>query len=205
MLGDLFDRGGFDANPVNVYFTLLGILGKWTWIRGNHDQWLAEYIRKYYSCSERKRAKLPAYSYNSFALMSQRLTEVDMLQLAELIDSLPLQKELEIDGRKYLFAHAMTSPVGVSQDRDYYLMGTKDLEKFFLEGIDGAVSMCGHTPVANVEQEVYNLESFSEPLQKSIWHNEKENVYLLDCGCGFGGGRLACMCIETGVCYYSEL
>lgn len=205
VLGDLFDRGGLDADPVGVYFTLLGIPGKWTWIRGNHDQWLADYIKKYYSCSERKRAKMPTYSYNSFELMRQRLTEVDMLHLAELIDSLSLQKELEIDGKKYLFAHAMTSQVGAVQDQDYYLMGTHTLDDFFLEGIEGAISMCGHTPTADALLWDRKGDFYLDTSQESIWRNEKGNVYLLDCGCGFGSGRLACMCIETGVRFYSEL
>lgn len=38
----------------------------------------------------------------------------------------------------------------------------------------------------------------------SIWRNNKENVYLLDCGCGFAGGKLACICLETGECFYSR-
>lgn len=93
VLGDVFDRGGVDADPVGVYFALSGIQGKYTWIRGNHDQWLADYIKEYYSCSDRKRAKMPAYTYNSFEIMRQRLTEVDMLNLADLIDSLPLDRK----------------------------------------------------------------------------------------------------------------
>lgn len=202
VLGDVFDRGGVDADPVGVYFALSGIQGKCSWVRGNHDQWLADYVKMYYSCSDRKRVKMPAYTYNSFELMRQRLTEVDMLNLADLIDSLPLQKELEIDGAKYLFAHAMTSPVGVPQKRDYYLMGTFDLEAFFMEGIEGVISMCGHTPTENILRGRYN-NMYLDEYKNSIWRNEKENVYLLDCGCGFKSGRLACICLETGERFYS--
>lgn len=201
VLGDAFDRGGFDADPAGVYFALSEIRGKCTWIRGNHDQWLADYIKEYYSKSERRRKKMHPYTYNSFELMTQRLTEVDMLNLADLIYSLPLQKELEIGGKKYLLAHAMTSPVGVPQKRDYYLMGTYDLDAFFLEGIDGFISMCGHTPTGNVLWCRKNM--YLDEYKESIWRNEKENVFLMDCGCGFESGRLACMCIETGERFYS--
>lgn len=38
VLGDIFDRGGDEPDPVGVYFMLSGIQGKCTWIRGNHDQ-----------------------------------------------------------------------------------------------------------------------------------------------------------------------
>ena len=109
VLGDLFDRGGADADPVGVYFMLAGLQGKCIWIRGNHDQWLADYIKKYFLLSERRRRKLSPYSYNSFDLMRQRMTETDMLNLADTIGKLPLQKEIEIQGKKYLLAHAMTS------------------------------------------------------------------------------------------------
>lgn len=53
VLGDIFDRGGASPDPVEVYFTLSGIQDRCTWIRGNHDQWLADYIDEYYSKSER--------------------------------------------------------------------------------------------------------------------------------------------------------
>lgn len=201
VLGDAFDRGGFDADPAGVYFALSEIRGKCTWIRGNHDQWLADYIKEYYSKCERRRKKMHPYTYNSFELMTQRLTEVDMLNLADLIYSLPLQKELEVGGKKYLLAHAMTSPVGVPQKQDYYLMGTYDLDTFFLEGIDGFISMCGHTPTGNVLWCQNNM--YLDECKESIWRNEKENVFLMDCGCGFESGRLACMCIETGERFYS--
>ena len=30
--------------------------------------------------------------------------------------------------------------------------------------------------------------------QHSIWVNDLENMYMLDCGCGLPNGRLACIC-----------
>lgn len=92
VLGDLFDRGGDEADPLGVYFMLSGLQGNYIWIRGNHDQWLADYIKRYFSLDE--------YKY-------------------------------------------------------------------------------------------------------SIWVNKKENVYLLDCGCGFASGKLACICLESGERFYS--
>lgn len=203
VLGDVFDRGDANPDPIGVYFMLSEIQGRCTWIRGNHDQWLADYIKKYYSESEKKRRSMFPYTYNSFDIMRQRMTEVDLLDLANMILDLPLQKEIAIDSKKYLLAHAMTSYPSIPQAKDYYLMGNYDLDSFFLEGIDGYISICGHTPTGNV---IWNRDSsmYLDEYMKSIWRNEKENVYLLDCGCGFGSGRLACMCIETGERYYSK-
>ena len=62
---------------------------------------------------------------------------------------------------------------------------------------DGYISICGHTPTGNV---LWNRDKsmYLDDYLKSIWKNEKENVYLLDCGRGFQSGRLACRCLETG-------
>ena len=48
LLGDLFDRGGADPDPVGVYHRISGLNTNVKWIRGNHDQLLAEYIHAYY-------------------------------------------------------------------------------------------------------------------------------------------------------------
>ncbi|MCM1048528.1 MAG: metallophosphoesterase [Clostridiales bacterium] len=201
VLGDLFDRGGDDADPVGVYFTLAGLQGRCIWIRGNHDQWLADYIEDYFWGSKRKRAKMGFYSYNSFDLIKQRMTETDMLNLADLIHNLPLQKEIEIDGKRFLLAHAMTSYPSVKEPNDYYLMGNWELETFFLEGIDGYISLCGHTTTDSIIGE--KSGGYLGEEAHSIWRNNKENVYLMDCGCGFADGKLACICLETGECFYS--
>ncbi|MEE1101319.1 MAG: metallophosphoesterase [Agathobacter sp.] len=202
VLGDIFDRGGVQPNPVEVYFMLSEMGEKCTWIRGNHDQWLADYIDEYFSKSEKKRRKMAPYSYNSFELMNERLTEFDMITIADLIHKLPLQRELIIDDKKYLFAHAMTSHPNVPRKRGYYLMGNCLLDTFFLEGVEGYISFVGHTPTGNVAS--INKSLYLDEYLRSIWRNDKGNVYLMDCGCGFGSGRLACMCIETRKRFYSE-
>ena len=89
-------------------------------------------------------------------------------------------------GEKYLFAHAMTSTPGVIKVEDYYLMGTF-LSKFYLHyGIAGYTSACGHTNTDDGR----------------IWKNRKENLYMIDCGCGFNSGRLGCLCLETKEEFY---
>ena len=98
LLGDLFDRCSYDPDPVGVYFSVLEIESQCTIVSGNHDRWLAEYIREYYGAKAKKRKKLPAYYYNSFDIMRERLTEVDMLSLADWLLGLPLQFEENING-----------------------------------------------------------------------------------------------------------
>lgn len=109
ILGDLFDRSSYALDPAGVYFNVLGLGRKCTVVQGNHDRWLAEYILNYYQTPERQRTKLNPYLYNSFELLSRRLTAVDMQDLAKWILSWPIQLCFELENKKYLFAHAMTS------------------------------------------------------------------------------------------------
>lgn len=85
LLGDLFDRCEDHADPVGVYFQMLGLGEQCTVIRGNHDHWLANYIFRYYGREEKDRALLQPYPYNSFQMLRERLTEVDLKQMAERI------------------------------------------------------------------------------------------------------------------------
>lgn len=61
--------------------------------------------------------------------------------------------------------------------------------------------MCGHTPTGNLTS---RKDLYLDEAKESIWCNERKNVYLLDCGCGFSTGKLACLCIETGERYYAS-
>jgi len=83
LLGDVFDRGGENSDPVGVYFSILRLSMNVNvkWVRGNHDHMLAEYIYSYYG--GKKRCNIPPYQYNSFDLMKDRLAPVDMLDLAD--------------------------------------------------------------------------------------------------------------------------
>lgn len=186
ILGDLFDRSQDNPDPLGVYFTILKLGEKCTVIRGNHDQWLASYILDYYQAPERKRSKIAPYTYNSFELLAQRLTPVDMQELAQFIMLCPLQIDVSLNGEKYLLAHAMTSRPEVHMEADYYLLGNLDSDKFMEEGIEGYISICGHDNVGG----------------NRIWKNTIGNVYMCDCGCGFKNGRLGCLCLETKEEFY---
>ncbi len=203
LLGDVFDRGGADSDPVGVYFSILRLSMHVNvkWVQGNHDHMLAEYIYSYYGMVEKKRCNIPPYQYNSFALMKDRLTQVDMLNLADLIMGLPLQIEINIGSKKYLLAHAMTfDPALVEQDDTLYLEGLYDMEEYWRQGVKGYVSLVGHT---DSSYQYNNPHGRYLDGQHSIWTNDLENVYMLDCGCGLPNGRLACICLETGERFYA--
>ena len=57
ILGDLFDRSDHNPNPVDLYFKVMELEDNCSMIRGNHDEWLAAYIFKFYQMPEWKRRK----------------------------------------------------------------------------------------------------------------------------------------------------
>ena len=200
LLGDLFDRCDYDPDPVGVYYTILGMLDRCTIVAGNHDVWLGEYILKYFGQNEKARIQYKPYHYNSFELLKARLTEVDMVVLAEWLLKLPLQYKTSIDDKQLLFAHAMTSDPETEQEALYYLMGYGP-DEFYKNGIDGYISFCGHTDCGSFGR--YGGRFMDDDLN-SIWTNDRGNVYMMDCGCGYGDGRLSCICLENMERVYVE-
>ncbi len=177
--GDIFDRGSV-SDPLGLYHSILRLGEQCVVIRGNHEQALAEYIIHYYNTPERRRKKLLPYKYNSFELLRGRLTQRDMLDLAEWMLNLPLQIEATIGEAKYLIAHARTAPPDELHSQKFYLSTPLD-EEYLTNGIDGYVSVIGHRVTPN----------------HSIWINQKRNVIRTDCGCGYCEGRLGSLCLDT--------
>ena len=199
VLGDLFDRGGSVADPLGVYFTLLRIKDRCTFIRGNHDTWLAEYIYEYYRMPKKKLKNLRSYPYNSFGLLTERLPEADMIKLADTIMSWPVQVVKKIGDTEYIFAHAMSSASDDIKEDNYYLMGN-DIDFMYLRnGIEGATVVNGHNHTSTI-REWYGDEY--KPKKNEVWHNPQENLYMIDCGCGFSVGRLACLRLEDKEEFY---
>lgn len=187
ILGDLFDRSNYNPDPVGVYLSILSLGDKCQVIRGNHEQELAQYIASYYQTPEKKRAKLESYPYGTFKLLEERLTPVDIQNIAKWIETLPVQVELEVNGINYLLAHAMTTKPTMKYEDRVYLQGSEDFQYFLMNGVEGYISICGH----------------SNPEDSDIWRNSKGNVIICDCGCGFRSGKLGCLCLETGEEFYS--
>ena len=185
ILGDLFDRSNHNPDPVGVYFSVLKLGERCQVIKENHEQELAEYIVNYFNTKERKRGKLIPYTYNSFDLLVQRLTSVDLQNMARWIFQLPIQVSVKIEDTDYLMAHAMTATPENAHEEGYYLCG-EDVNKFLENGIEGFISICGH----------------SNPEGNTVWKNKKDSVWICDCGCGFASGRLGCICLETGDIIY---
>lgn len=107
------------------------------------------------------------YYYNTIELLKGRITEVDMLNLISWIYNLDVQLTVNASGKQFLLAHAQTA--FADADLHYHIMGAKDNRDYidFLEnGIEGYVSIIGHTPVDAIR------EVFGEASEKknTVWY-----------------------------------
>ncbi len=186
VLGDLFDRTDYDPNPVDLYFKILELGERCSVIRGNHEEWLASYILQYYKLPEWKREKTDPYPYNTFQCLTRRLVPVDIQNLATTILTWPFQLKIQVKNETYLLAHAMTSEPENMREKNFYLMGNEMNTEYLQNGIEGFISICGYKNTG----------------KHRIWKNEKENVIMCDCGCGFRDGTLGCICLETKEEFY---
>lgn len=176
ILGDLFDRCEYAPDPVGVYFTILRLGEQCTVLCGNHDEGLARYILDYFKTPERKRKNLAPYSYNSFELLRKHLTPIDMQDMAHWILSKPNQTAVAIDGINYQFAHHVASLLSDGMEE----------REFLNMGAEARISIFGHTSTQN----------------RRIWKSTHENVWCVDCGCGYRSGQLGCLCLETQQEFY---
>ena len=122
--------------------------------------------------------------YDDFYVYGVGMIDVEFpldAYLAEVVLEWPVQECIEIEGVKYLLAHAMTTHPHKAYRDDYYMWGEGDEQEFLKNGIDGYISVCGHQNQGG----------------GSIWKNRIGNVYICDCGSGDKNGRLGCLCLET--------
>lgn len=162
--GDVFDRG---EKPVELYFEILKYPNIYV-IQGNHDVWVAREILEKYAGE-----KVGQYlSYNTVSILEQRLTPVDMINLANWIKEKPYYINLTLDGKKYQIAHAQTYPTPERLwDKSKIYMGDDHYEDFIrgLEEHDEFISVVGHTATED----------------KKIWVSESGKTIRIDCGAGY--------------------
>lgn len=162
--GDVFDRG---EKPVELYFEILKYPNIYI-IQGNHDVWVAREILEKFAGE-----KVGQYlSYNTVSILEQRLTPVDMINLANWIKEKPYYINLTLDGKKYQIAHAQTYPTPERLwDKSKIYMGDDHYEDFIrgLEEHDEFISVVGHTATED----------------KRIWVSESGKTIRIDCGAGY--------------------
>lgn len=130
--------------------------------------------------------------HNSLKKFDEMIKLISPTTQDQIMD-LPLHIEIDIGSEKYLLAHAMTfAPLYREQEETMYLEGIAEMQKYWQYGIKGYVSLIGHHDSGYQYNNPYG--SYLDDKLNSIWVNEPENVYMVDCGCGLPNGRLACIC-----------
>ncbi len=162
--GDIFDRGD---KPVELYFEILKYSNIYV-VQGNHDVWVKKEIKEKFA-----REKVSKYLiYNTISIMEQRLTPVDMIKIAEWIDSKPYYINLNLNGRLFQIAHAQTflTPGRLLQKSKLY-MGDAHYEDFLAgrEENKNFISVVGHTCTDD----------------RKIWISDSGKTIRIDCGNGY--------------------
>lgn len=109
----------------------------------------------------------------------------DAGRLRQMLDMIGFKRDGEEADHLYLLGDLMTSE--------------EAYDDFLLKGIEGYLSFCGHNSTGNFE---FYPGEYCDADRPSIWRNAAGNVYMMDCGCGFAYGRLACFCLESGQRFY---
>lgn len=144
------------------------------------------------------------------------LPKEEQLKIVDFVDSLPLNYNIEVNGKKFLLVHAseeitdeLAKKEGCHNAEEYaHYLGyssvrehatwDRDLYKYSLVSkyIDNDITViCGHTPT-----ETINKNGMMEI-------NISRGLINIDCGCGWGkenGGRLACLRLDDMQVFYSD-
>ena len=120
-------------------------------------------------------------------------------ELIEYLSALPLNRDIEVAGKRYKLVHAAPEALWETNEDCRYLTPTHFAVWRRLEADaplpEGYTLIFGHTPTCH----------FREGAPMEVWYGE--NRIGIDCGCGYPGtglGRLACLRLEDGRVFYSE-
>ena len=120
-------------------------------------------------------------------------------EIIEYLSALPLNRDIEVAGKRYKLVHAAPEALWETNEDRRYLTPTHFAVWKRLEADEplpeGYTLVFGHTPTCH----------FREGAPMEVWYGE--NRIGIDCGCGYPGtglGRLACLRLEDGKVFYSE-
>ena len=185
ILGDMIDRGPDPAGVLDLVMNCPNI----TALRGNHEDGFAEW----YEAPDRDRYP---YYYNTYeVLCTDKRLRKKIPEYVDFMKKLPLYAKVKTGGECWLLAHASTEEIlHIWKRKERLLWDTSMIDR--QRGIPGYVSVVGHVPTFLIRG------TRSEPA--TIWHSPDGCLIDVDCGAVFSeaGGRLGCLCLETGEEYY---
>ncbi|MFI3249516.1 MAG: metallophosphoesterase [Eubacteriales bacterium] len=197
ILGDLVDRG---SQSTEIILDLMNHDNIFP-ILGNHDQCALACLKVL--SAEVTDENIADFEENQMEMMTEWLynlggnatlesfkkcSKAEQNSILDFLEDLPLSEEFTIKGQKYLLVHAGLenfSPEKALEDYqdDEILWARTDYSKQYFEDI---ILVTGHTPTIFIKD---------NPRPNYIYQGN--NHIALDCGCGFEGGRLGCICLNT--------
>lgn len=204
ILGDVLDRG---PHPVKCLLKLMEIPNAIP-IVGNHELMALDcldFLRK--EITDDSIAELDAIMLDNISTWQingsestinefRRLDKETQDEVIEYIRDFLLYEELTIGGKNYLLVHSGIGNFSPGKDIEEYslhdLVWTRaDYNIRYFD--DDTYVVSGHTPTQVIE---------GNPKPGYIYRHN--NHIAIDCGACFPGGRLACICLDTGKEYYSD-
>lgn len=116
----------------------------------------------------------------------RNLGEDEREGVIEYLEELTLFEETEVDGERYVLLHAGIADYSPESDLEDYLP-----EDFFAEPLDASYRLMDDATVI-----VGHVPTRSGKIERG------EGSIFIDCGAG-EGGRLGCLCLETGEEFYA--
>ena len=136
------------------------------------------------------------YYYNTYDILADcEATREKLPEYVRFMKNLPLYRKVKMNGNCYLMAHASTEEIlRVWKRKERLLWDTSLIDR--QTGIPGYVSIVGHVPT-------FIIRGYPKE-QASVWHSPNRRIIDVDCGAAFSdlGGRLGCLCLDTGEEYY---
>lgn len=186
VLGDMIDRGPEPGRVLDIVRSHTNI----TALKGNHED---AFVQWYEMVLDKTREP---YYYNTYTILSGSPEGAERLpEYVRFMKSLPLYKKRKLDGTCYLFAHASTEEsLRMWKNKDRFLWDSRMTDRQC--GIPGYISIVGHVPTLLLQEQT------GEPAR--IWRSADGTLIDVDCGAAFpsAGGRLGCLCLETGEEFY---
>ena len=184
----MIDRGPDPAGILDFAMSHGNVIA----LKGNHED---GFVQWYESVGDKMRQR---YYYNTYDVLEDcDETREKIPEYVRFMKSLPLYRKVKADGRSYLMAHASTEEIlRIWKRKEWLLWDTSLIDR--QTGIPGYVSIVGHVPT-------FIIRGYpKEPA--SVWHSPNGRIIDVDCGAAFGemGGRLGCLCLETGEEYYES-
>lgn len=198
ILGDVVDR---NPDGIEILERIMQT-GNMHMLLGNHEHMMLHAIKTPQASMNGRRTYIDLWYYNGGQITHdafKRLSDGRKEAMLAFIEGLPLNIPVACGGKNYLLVHGAPASMYIPDSSGYADETTfavwHRLDPFEERHDPEVTVICGHTPTVHFN-DVSPMEVF-----------RRENILCIDCGCAYGaprGGRLACLCLETGAIVYSE-